>query len=143
MLAVWFLYSWTSDDHWQEWGSRPLVAKAATFGVILAAWTNLEWLAARLDGSRLLLPLIAVAGATVGILFAAAQIIPFGFLTVPLVATLAIAWIVSWFAPGISLAKGGVPIVVLTIAALATTGYLTSDPGRFPRPRPFCWPGRR
>lgn len=132
LFAVWLLYSWTTEeDHWSAWGTRPLVGKGATFAILLAAWTNLEWLAAKVEGSRLLLPLVAVAGTAAPLFFIVAQL-PLMFLAVPVAAVLATAWLVSWFVPGISLARGGVPIVVLALGSLLGIGFLTSEPGRFP-----------
>ncbi|HWE39951.1 MAG TPA: hypothetical protein VG406_25595 [Isosphaeraceae bacterium] len=132
LLVVWLCLGWVPEETWQGHDLRPLATKASAFGVLFTAWSHLEWLAARVEGSRLLLPLLAVAGATAGILFAIEQA-ALTFLAVPLIAALTMAWLVSWFAPGISLAKGGVPVVVLTLSALVITAYLNSAAGRLPR----------
>jgi hypothetical protein len=132
LLVVWLCLGWVPDETWQAHALRPLATKAATFGVLFAAWVHLDWLAARVEGSRLLLPLLAVAGATAGILIAVEQA-TLAFLAVPLIAALAMAWVVSWFAPGISLARGGVPVVVLTLASLVIIAFMNSPAGRLPR----------
>jgi hypothetical protein len=99
---------------------------AALGGLFLAAWTNLEGLASR-TSARAIGPIFAaVAGGAAG-LFVATGSIVLGELAAGLMAGLILVWIASWVAPGLSLSRGGVPVVVTVLGGLLLNGYFYSS----------------
>ena len=84
-------------------------------GIVLS-WTNLEALAGRMNGVAIVLPLLVVAGGA-SVTLAIWSIVP-GQLGGALTAALAGAWVVSWWGGPLSLARGGITVLVLVLAAL-------------------------
>jgi hypothetical protein len=89
---------------------------------IVASWTNLEALAGRITGVAIVLPLLVVAGGA-SVALAIWSIVP-GQLGGALTAALAGAWVASWWGGPLSLARGGVTVLVLVLAALIVYAHV-------------------
>jgi hypothetical protein len=98
--------------------------------VIFASWTNLEALAARVRGVAIALPMLVVAGGMSAVLALSGSML-LGQLGGALTAALAAAWIASWRGEPLSLSRGGVPVLVVVLSALALEGQVYSPaPGK-------------
>ncbi len=88
----------------------------ALWAGIVLSWTNLEALAGRMTGVAIVLPLLVVAGGA-SVTLAIWSIVP-GQLGGALTAALAGAWVVAGRGGPLSLARGGITVLVLVLAAL-------------------------
>jgi hypothetical protein len=95
-------------------------------GVLLVSWFNLELLASRV-GLRSLAPaLLTVTGGAAGV-FLVSGSMTCALLAGGLTALLGLVWVTSWFKSEISLSRGGVPVLVTVLGALAVNGQVYSS----------------
>jgi hypothetical protein len=107
-----------------DWPTRSALARQGGLVlVVLTAWANLEALAAR-RSTAVLGPALLVVVACVAVALMLSGVIVLGQLAGGLAAALAVTWIVSWWLPDRSLGRGGVPVLVATVAALLIEGHV-------------------
>jgi hypothetical protein len=91
--------------------------------VLLASWVNLDALAARLAPAPLALSLLIITGGVGGVLLVSGSLI-LGQLGLALAAALAAVVVFSTRGPGLSLDRGGVPILTTIVGALLIDGHI-------------------
>jgi hypothetical protein len=107
-------------------GTRASILWVAAVGAgIVVSWANLEGLAARSTGVALVLPLLAVTGGA-SIVLAIWSLVP-GQLGGALTAALGGAWVASWWRGPLSLARGGVTILIMVLAALILYAHVFAE----------------
>jgi hypothetical protein len=115
-----------SDD----WPSRrDLARQGGLVLVVLVAWVGLETLAAGRSTAALGPSLLALAAASAAALLLSGSVV-LGQIGGGLAAALGVVWIVSWWLPDRSLSRGGVPVLVATLAALLIEGQVYSGLAR-------------
>jgi hypothetical protein len=109
-----------------DWSTRRnLAVQGGLVLAIFAAWMNLEILAARKSTMVLGPSLLVVAtGTDLALLFSGSVVL--GRIGGGLTAALGAAWVVSWWRPDRSMSRGGVPVLVVTVAALLIVGHVYS-----------------
>jgi hypothetical protein len=115
--------------HRPDWPSRHVLAIEGALALgMLFAWTNVEALAAGRSTSLLGPALLAVGVGTAAALLLAHNLV-LGRIAGGLTAALGAVWVLSWWLPDFSLSRGGVTVLVATVAALLIEGYVYSYPG--------------
>jgi hypothetical protein len=106
------------------WPTRADLARQGGLALILlAAWLNLEGLAARRTTAVLGPALLVVAvGAGAALLLAGSLVL--SQIGLGLAAALGAVWLVSCGLPALSLSRGGVPVLVATLSALLIGGQV-------------------
>jgi hypothetical protein len=111
----------------ETWKTPATLLGGASIGAgMVLAWANLDALAARLSGSVFFLPLLVVTTGASLVLVLSGVLVQ-GRVAGVLTAALAGCWVVSWWAPSISLARGGTPIVVVALASLLLVGRFYAE----------------
>jgi hypothetical protein len=93
---------------------------------ILISWVSLDAIAARITGVALAVPLLVATGGASAVLVLAHSIV-LGQLGGGLAAVLGAAWLVSWWGSPLNLARGGVTVLVLVVAALVLEGHIYAN----------------
>jgi hypothetical protein len=110
------------------WEPEPRIGAAWIIGLAaatLALWGCLEGLACG-RGRGLLLPMALVAGGTAAVLVLSRSLV-LGECALGLTSALGVAWVVSRWRTSLTLAAGGVPIVVLVLAGLIFGGLFYAE----------------
>jgi hypothetical protein len=108
----------------EDWPNRPALARqGGAVALLLAAWLNLEALAARRSTAVVGPSLLVVAASAAAALLLSGSIV-LGQLGGGLAAALGAVWVVSWWMPDLSLARGGIPVLVATVASLLIVGHV-------------------
>jgi hypothetical protein len=115
--------------HRTEWPSRHVLAvEGALVLGMLYGWMNLERLAASRSTAVLGPAILAVGASTAVALLLGHNLVLFR-IAGGLTAALGAAWVLSWWLPDASLSRGGVTVLVATVAALLIEGHVYSYPG--------------
>jgi hypothetical protein len=111
----------------ENWGTKEGNLRLAAWGVsLLASSANLDALAARLSGARIVLPaMVVAAGAAAALLVSGSAVL--GQLAGVLAAALGACWVVSWWKPPLSLARGGTAVLIVVLGALVLEGNVFSQ----------------
>jgi hypothetical protein len=106
---------------------------------VLAAWVNLEALAAR-RSTAVLGPALLVVAAGTAAAFLLSQSAALFQIEVGLAAALGAVWVLSWWLPILGLGRGGVPVLVAATAALLVDAQVYSGLLRAPAILLACAP---